>query len=224
MPGDHEIPQPSEDATSEGLSRRRLLGGAAAGGAAILASSTQVGRAAAATTASKLPRVPANSGIDHVVVVMMENRSFDHYLGWVKGADGPRAKQKYKDAQGVAHPIWHLDSFTGNPYHDPNHSHPGGIFGLGRGNAFAGKNIRVNAVNPGATLTDRLQEGIAADARASGSTPEAMLETRTRQHPMGRFAEPREIADMVVFLASKRASYVNGAIVSMDGGATPMVV
>ena len=59
---------------------------------------------------------------------------------------------------------------------------------------------------------------------APGSTPEAMLETRTRQHPMGRFAEPREVADVVVFLASKRASYVNGAIVSLDGGATPTVV
>jgi NAD(P)-dependent dehydrogenase (short-subunit alcohol dehydrogenase family) len=94
----------------------------------------------------------------------------------------------------------------------------------GLGNAYAGKNIRVNAVNPGATLTDRLQEGIAADARASGSTPEAMLATRTRQHPMGRFAEPREIADVVLFLASKRASYVNGAILSLDGGATPTVV
>ena len=94
----------------------------------------------------------------------------------------------------------------------------------GLGNAFAGKGIRVNAVNPGATLTDRLQEGIAADARASGSTPEATLATRTRQHPMGRFAEPREVADVVLFLASKRASFVNGAIVSLDGGATPTVV
>jgi len=94
----------------------------------------------------------------------------------------------------------------------------------GLGNAFAGKNIRVNAVNPGATLTDRLQEGIAADARASQSTPEEMLAKRTKQHPMGRFAEPHEIADVVVFLASKRASYVNGAIVSLDGGATPTVV
>jgi NAD(P)-dependent dehydrogenase (short-subunit alcohol dehydrogenase family) len=94
----------------------------------------------------------------------------------------------------------------------------------GLGNAFAGKNIRVNAVNPAATLTDRLQEGIAADARASGSTPEATLAARTRQHPMGRFAEPREVADVVVFLASKRASYVNGAILSIDGGAAPIVV
>ena len=94
----------------------------------------------------------------------------------------------------------------------------------GLGNAFAAKNIRVNAVNPSATLTDRLQEGIAADARASGSTPEATLALRTRQHPMGRFAEPEEIADVVVFLASKRASYVNGAVLSLDGAAAAVVV
>ena len=136
MPGDNEIPATTADEDGgEGLSlsRRRLLGGAAAGGAALLASSTQVGRAAAATTASKLPRVPAASGIDHIVVVTMENRSFDHYLGWVPGADGPRAKQKYRDASNVAHPIWHLDSFTGDAFHDPNHSHVGGVAELNGG-------------------------------------------------------------------------------------------
>jgi NAD(P)-dependent dehydrogenase (short-subunit alcohol dehydrogenase family) len=94
----------------------------------------------------------------------------------------------------------------------------------GLGNAFASKNIRVNAVNPGATLTERLKEGIAADARQSGSTPEETLQLRMKQHPMGRFARPEEIADVVVFLASKRASYVNGAVLAMDGGATPTVV
>ena len=94
----------------------------------------------------------------------------------------------------------------------------------GLGNAFAGRNIRVNAVNPGVTMTDRMQEGIAAEARTSGSTPEETLAKKTRQHPMGRFAEAREVADVVVFLASRRASFVNGAIVSLDGGATPTVV
>jgi NAD(P)-dependent dehydrogenase (short-subunit alcohol dehydrogenase family) len=94
----------------------------------------------------------------------------------------------------------------------------------GLGNAFAGKNIRVNAVNPATTLTERLEEGLAADARASGSTREQTLALRTREHPMGRFANPREIADVVVFLASKRASYVNGAVLSVDGGATATVV
>ena len=94
----------------------------------------------------------------------------------------------------------------------------------GLGNAFAAKGIRVNAVNPSATLTERLQEGIAADARQSGSTPEQTLALRTKQHPMGRFAEPREIAEVVVFLASKRASYVNGAVLTVDGGAASTVV
>jgi phospholipase C len=136
--GGDRIQEATGDVTSsEGLSRRRLLGGAAAGGAALLVSGTQIGRAAAATTsaaaAGKLPRVPANSGIDHVVVVMMENRSFDHYLGWVPGSDGPRAKQKYRDAAGVAHPIWHIDSFTGEGYHDPNHGRTGGFAELNGG-------------------------------------------------------------------------------------------
>src|SRR4029079_12084239 len=71
--------------------------------------------------------------IDHVVVVMMENRSFDHFLGWVPGADGPRAKQKYKDASGTSHPIWHLDTPTGVQYHDPNHSQVGGVAELNGG-------------------------------------------------------------------------------------------
>jgi NAD(P)-dependent dehydrogenase (short-subunit alcohol dehydrogenase family) len=94
----------------------------------------------------------------------------------------------------------------------------------GLGNAFAAKGIRVVAVNPAATNTERLKEGIAADARQSGETAEAVLAKRTRQHPMGRFAEPEEVADVVVFLASKRASYVNGAVLAVDGGATPTVV
>ena len=94
----------------------------------------------------------------------------------------------------------------------------------GLGNAFAGKGIRVVAVNPSATNTERLQEGNKADARLAGVDPEEMLAKRTKQHPMGRFAEPEEIADVVVFLASKRASYVNGAVLAVDGGATPTVV
>ncbi len=70
------------------LSRRALLarGTALAGGAALLGLPEWT-RGASAATAPRLPK-PAASGIDHIVVVMMENRSFDHFLGWLPGADG----------------------------------------------------------------------------------------------------------------------------------------
>jgi NAD(P)-dependent dehydrogenase (short-subunit alcohol dehydrogenase family) len=84
--------------------------------------------------------------------------------------------------------------------------------------------VRVNAVNPGLTLTDRMAEGLAADARLrSVSEEEARRQAEARQ-PLGRICTPEEVADVVVFLASPRASYVSGAVLSVDGAATPMVV
>jgi NAD(P)-dependent dehydrogenase (short-subunit alcohol dehydrogenase family) len=94
----------------------------------------------------------------------------------------------------------------------------------GLANAFAHRGIRVNAVNPGVTQTDRMEEGFAAEARLSGLSIEAVREKRERAMPLGRIARPEDIADVVVFLASRRAGYVSGAIVSLDGAATPMVV
>lgn len=48
---------------------------------------------------SQLPR-PEDSGVDHIVQVMMENRSYDHMLGWVPGSDGRQAGQRYPNAEG----------------------------------------------------------------------------------------------------------------------------
>jgi NAD(P)-dependent dehydrogenase (short-subunit alcohol dehydrogenase family) len=50
------------------------------------------------------------------------------------------------------------------------------------------------------------------------------MEVANKRLPLGRIARPEEIADAVVFLASPRASYISGAILSMDGAVTPMVV
>ena len=90
--------------------------------------------------------------------------------------------------------------------------------------AYAGKGVRVNAVNPGLTLTERLQEGMQAEARQQGISIEEALTRAKATRPLGRIAEPSEIADAVVYLASNRASYITGAVVGMDGAVTPMVV
>jgi NAD(P)-dependent dehydrogenase (short-subunit alcohol dehydrogenase family) len=90
--------------------------------------------------------------------------------------------------------------------------------------AYGAKGVRVNAVNPGLTLTERLKEGLAAEAKLAGIDVEEALKRANQRLPLGRIARPDEIADAVVFLASPRASYITGAILSMDGAVTPMVV
>ena len=73
-----------------------------------------------------LPR-PGESGIDHLVVVMMENRSFDHLFGWIRNADGKQAGLIFKDPSGFPHATHHLaGDFTGCGHPDPDHSYTGG--------------------------------------------------------------------------------------------------
>src|SRR5262249_15572180 len=72
----------------------------------------------------KLPN-PSQSGIEHIVVVMMENRSFDHMLGWLPGANGKQAN-KYPDVNGKMQSTYRLTSFTGCPHPDPDHTYAGG--------------------------------------------------------------------------------------------------
>jgi len=90
--------------------------------------------------------------------------------------------------------------------------------------AYGPRGGRINAVNPGATVTDRLHSGLEAAAKLEQITVEEALSRATRNVPLGRLAQPEEIANAVVFLASPCASYVTGAILTMDGAATPMVV
>lgn len=66
------------------------------------------------------------SGIEHVVLVMMENRSFDHFLGWLPGADGRQAGLRYPDFTGQLQSTYHLGDFQGCAFQDPDHSYEGG--------------------------------------------------------------------------------------------------
>jgi NAD(P)-dependent dehydrogenase (short-subunit alcohol dehydrogenase family) len=98
------------------------------------------------------------------------------------------------------------------------------LVSAGMAAAYGGQGIRVNAVNPGLTLTDRLNEGLAAEARLQGISPEQVKAQSVAKIPLGRMAEPEEIANAVLFLASSKASYVTGICMSMDGALTPIVV
>lgn len=89
--------------------------------------------------------------------------------------------------------------------------------------AYGPQGVRVNVVNPGLTRTERLQEGLAAEARLQQASAEDILARHEQRIPLRRLADPHEIADAVVFLASPRASYITGAVVAMDGAVTPIV-
>jgi NAD(P)-dependent dehydrogenase (short-subunit alcohol dehydrogenase family) len=89
--------------------------------------------------------------------------------------------------------------------------------------AFARKGVRINGINPGGTLTGRVQEGLAAEAKMTG-LPEAELLARNQARiPLGRLGTPEEVARVALFLGSDAASYVTGAIVPMDGASNPVI-
>ena len=94
----------------------------------------------------------------------------------------------------------------------------------GLATAYAARGVRVVGVNPGLTETDRVAEGLAADARLGGVSAEAARAAAVAKIPLGRMARAEEVADVVVFLASPRASYVTGVNITMDGGTVPVVV
>jgi NAD(P)-dependent dehydrogenase (short-subunit alcohol dehydrogenase family) len=94
---------------------------------------------------------------------------------------------------------------------------------VGWASALGRFGIRVNGINPGSTLTDRVQRGIQADAQAQGITETEALERAQSRIPLGRFGRPEEVAAVALFLASDQASYVTGAIIPMDGGSTPVL-
>jgi NAD(P)-dependent dehydrogenase (short-subunit alcohol dehydrogenase family) len=92
---------------------------------------------------------------------------------------------------------------------------------------YAKDGIRCNAVTPGPTATEAwLGEGGLADQQAarSGKTRDEVLASVGAGRPLGRLAEPEEIAAVVAFLCSPRSSYVTGAAWSADGGTVPIIV
>ena len=81
-------------------------------------------------------------------------------------------------------------------------------------------NITVNNVLPGATNTGRLNSIAESKAGKTNQSADEVLSDMAKQSPMQRIAEPEEVAEAIAFLASDRASYINGINVPVDGGRT----
>jgi 3-oxoacyl-[acyl-carrier protein] reductase len=85
-------------------------------------------------------------------------------------------------------------------------------------NEFGKDGILVNNVAPGYTATERLQELAGVRALAAGTSPEEIYQHWNAEIPLRRLGHPKDIADVILWLASERAAYVTGQTVLADGG------
>jgi phospholipase C len=113
------------------ISRRTFLGSGVAAGA-LLATRGASALSNPHPKRRTLPD-PATSGLDHIVVLCMENRSYDHYLGWLPGGDGIQSGLTYADDNGAPHSTHHLTDWQGCGFNDPDHSVEGGALQLNNG-------------------------------------------------------------------------------------------
>jgi phospholipase C len=108
------------------LQRTAVTAGLAASAGLMVGPETLIAQAARAQRRTHLPK-PKDLPIDTFVVLMMENRSFDHFAGWFPGADGKQAGLSYVDDDGKTyqtHPL--APDYQGCAFHDPDHSWEGG--------------------------------------------------------------------------------------------------
>ena len=95
-----------------------------------------------------------------------------------------------------------------------------GVIGLAKtlANQLASEGITINNVAPGSILTERQNEFAAHQAKRTGVAIEDVIADAGSRNPTGRIGQPEELAAVVAFLASNRASYVNGTTIAVDGG------
>jgi NAD(P)-dependent dehydrogenase (short-subunit alcohol dehydrogenase family) len=94
---------------------------------------------------------------------------------------------------------------------------------VGLASVYGPKGVRINAINPGATMTGRVQEALRLEAKARGLSEREVLAQGEAKVPLRRYAAPEDVAHVALFLASSKAAYLTGAIVPMDGGSNAVL-
>jgi 3-oxoacyl-[acyl-carrier protein] reductase len=95
-----------------------------------------------------------------------------------------------------------------------------GVVGFAKtlANEYAKDNILVNVVCPGPTMTNRMKELIDSTVQITGKSEDEVMKNWTEQIPLGRLGKPKELANLIAFLASEKASYITGTTIQVDGG------
>ena len=133
------------------------LSASAAAAAALAACSSDSKPLARDTTTTSRPSAPKAVGnpkdapFEHVVLLMMENRSFDHLLGWLPGADGKQAGLRYPDLTGKLHPTWDLGTdYRSCNFMGPQHQWEDGVTQLnnGKGDGFLFTQVETGQPTP----------------------------------------------------------------------------
>jgi len=130
-----------------------------------------------------------------------------------------------KRGQGVVINIIGMGGKVATPIHLPGGAANSALMlaTVGLANVYGPKGIRINAINPGSTMTDRVREALRLEAKKRGQSEEEVLAQLQAKVPLKRYAAPEDIANLTLFLASNKASYITGAIVPMDGGLNPVL-
>jgi NAD(P)-dependent dehydrogenase (short-subunit alcohol dehydrogenase family) len=147
------------------------------------------------------------------------------YFTYINVID-PMVKRMAARGRGVIVNIIGAGGKIASPIHLPGGSANAALMlaTAGLASAYAAKGVRVVGINPGLTNTSRVAEGLRADARREGISEDEALARAKKKLPLGRLAEPEEIADIAVFAASERGRFLTGANISADGVSTPTVV
>ena len=165
-------------------------------------------------TYGKLDILVNNAGITRDNLIMkMSEEDFDAVIDAnLKGCFNTIkavSRQMLKQRAGRIINITSVSGILGNAGQANYAASKAGIIGLTKTMAreLASRGITVNSVSPGFVDTDMTQV-----------LPENVKEAATAQIPLGRFGKPEDIANMVAYLASEKASYITGQIISVDGG------